>query len=88
MKKHKTAALLFPSLITNICVVSGVRIAAQDEGIKNDGALTTCTIERIISESTAAPTEPFVVAGIRRVVGVEKRIQELSDSITECVEAQ
>lgn len=88
MKKHKTAALLFPSLITSICVVSGVRITAQDERIKNNGAFTTRTIKRIIGEATAAPTKLVVVAGTKRVVRVEMRIQELSDSIIQCAEAQ
>lgn len=88
MKKHKTAALLFPSLITSICVVSGVRITAQDERIKNNSAFTTRTIKRIIGESTATPTESVVVAGTKRVVKAEMRIQELSDSIIQCAEAQ
>lgn len=88
MKKHKTTALLFPFLIINICVVFGVRITVLDERIKNDGALTTCTIKRIAGKSAAAPTEPVVVAGARRVIGVERRIQELSDNITQCAEAQ
>ena len=75
MKKHKTAALLLPSLITSICVISGVHIDAQDDRVKNVGALTACTIERIVGESVAAPPEPAVVAGARRVVGMERRIQ-------------
>lgn len=36
MKKHKTTPLLFPSLITSICFVSGVCTIAQDECIKNE----------------------------------------------------
>lgn len=63
MKKHKTAVLLLPSLITSICVVSGVRITAQDERIKNDGALTACTIKRIVGKSATTLTEPVVVVG-------------------------
>ena len=47
MKNHIAAALLFLSLITSICVVSGVRLDAKDEHVKNNGALTTRTIERI-----------------------------------------
>lgn len=88
MKKHKTTALLFPSLLTSIYMVFGVRPTAQDERIKNEGALTTRTIEGIASESATAPPEPVVVAGARRVIGVEWRLQELSDSITQCVKAQ
>ena len=45
MKQHKTAALLFPSLITSLCLVSGVRATVQDEHIKNAGALNTRTIK-------------------------------------------
>ena len=48
VKNHKTAALLFPSLITNICVVSGVRLDAKDEHVKNDGAFTARTIEELL----------------------------------------
>ena len=65
IKKHKAATLLFPLLITNICVVSGVRLAVKDEHVKNDYALTTCIIERIASESTGATTEPATVTGAR-----------------------
>ena len=45
MKNHKADALLFPSLITRICVVSGVPLDAKDEHVKNDGALTAHTIK-------------------------------------------
>ena len=41
---HKAATFLFPSLITIICVVSGVRLNVKDEHVKNDGALTARTI--------------------------------------------
>ena len=34
VKSHKAATLLFPSLITSICVVSGVRLGAKDEHVK------------------------------------------------------
>ena len=36
VKNHKNAALLFPSLITSICIVSGVRLDAKDKHVKND----------------------------------------------------
>ena len=88
MKKHKTAALLFPSLITSIYVVSGVHIDAKDEHVKNYGALTARTIERIAGEVTGAPPKPATVAGVRRVIGLEYRIQALSTIITQCAEAQ
>ena len=35
---HRTVALLFPSLVTSICVVSCVRPNARDDHVKNDGA--------------------------------------------------
>ncbi|KAK9222171.1 hypothetical protein WN944_010603 [Citrus x changshan-huyou] len=88
MKNHKATTLLFPSLITSICVVSGVHLDAKDEHVKNDGALTARTIERITGEVAGAPSEPVVVTGARRVIGLEQRIQALSTSITQCAEAQ
>ena len=88
MKKHKTAALLFPSLITSICLVSWVGPTNQDERIKNEEGFTAQTIERIAGESAVAPPEPFVVVGARRVIRVERRLQELSDNITQCVDTQ
>ena len=44
MKKHKITAMLFTSLIINLCLVSGVSPTAQDERNKNEGAFTTRTI--------------------------------------------
>lgn len=54
----------------------------HDEHIKNERGFIARTIERIAGESAAAPPEPIVVAGARRVIGVERRLQELGDSIT------
>ena len=82
VKTHRTAALLFPSLITSICVVSGVRLDARDDHVKNDGAFTAHTIERVAGESAATTTEPAVVIGARRAIGLEQTIQALSASIT------
>ena len=65
IKKHKAATLLFPSLITSICVVSNVRLEAKDEHVKNDDVLTVRTIERIASESAGVTTEPAAVTGVR-----------------------
>ena len=87
MKNHKAAALLFPSLITSICVVLGVRLDAKDEHVKNDYALTARTIERIAGEIARAPSEPAAVTGAKRVIRLEQRIQALSTSITQCAEA-
>ena len=65
VKNHKTAALLFPSLITSICVVSGVHLDARDDHIKNDGAFTARTIERVAGENVGTTTEPAAVTGAR-----------------------
>ena len=65
IKNHKAAALLFPSLITSIYVVSGVRFNAKDEHVKNDGALIACTIERIVGEVAGATSELAVVTRAR-----------------------
>ena len=65
VKTHRTAALLFPSLITSICVVSGVRLDARDDHVKNDGAFTTRTIERVTGESAGTTTEPAAETGAR-----------------------
>lgn len=62
-------------------------LTAQDEHNKNEGALTTRTIKRIDGESAATPPEPPAVARVMRVIRVKMRLQELSDSITQYVEA-
>ena len=80
--------MLFPSLVTSICVVSGVRLDARDEHVKNDGAFTAHTIERVAGESAGVTTEPAVATGARRAMGLEHTIQALRYSITQCVEAQ
>ncbi|KAH9792490.1 hypothetical protein KPL71_004147 [Citrus sinensis] len=88
VKTHRTAVMLFPSLITSICVVFGVRLDARDDYIRNDGAFTARTIERVAGESAGTTTEPAVVTGARRAIGLEQTIQALSTSITQCAEAQ
>ena len=65
-----------------------VHLDAKDEHVKNDGALTARTIERIVGEVTGAPSEPATVTGARSIIGLEQRIQALSTSITQCAEAQ
>ena len=80
--------MLFPSLIPSICVVSSVRLDARDEHVKNDGAFTARTIERVAGESAGTTMEPAVVIGARRAIGLEQIIQALSTSITQCAEAQ
>lgn len=88
MKQHKNAAFFFPSLITGICIVFGVRVTSQDELIRNAGALNARTIERITGETTAEPTDPVAIINTRRAMGIERKLQELNDSITQCVAAQ
>ena len=88
VKNHKAAALLFPSLITSICVVSDVRLDAKVEHVKNDGGFTARTIERIAGESAGMTTKPAAVTGTRRAIGLKQTIQALSTSITQCVKAQ
>ncbi|KAH9802189.1 hypothetical protein KPL71_001277 [Citrus sinensis] len=80
VKNHKIAALLFPSLITSICVVSGVHLDVRDDHIKNDGAFTERTIERVAGESARTTIEPATVTGARRAIGLEQTIQTLSTS--------
>ena len=55
-------------------LVSSVRLDAKDEHVKNDGALTARTIERIAGESAGVTTEPAVVTGARRAIGLEQTI--------------
>ncbi|KAH9750406.1 hypothetical protein KPL71_013870 [Citrus sinensis] len=72
----------------SICVVSGVRLDARDEHVKNVGAFTARTIERVAGESAGTTTELAVVTGARRAIGLEQTTQALSNSRTQCVEAQ
>ena len=82
VKTHRTAALLFSLFITSICVVFGVRLDARDDHIRNNGAFTARTIERVVGESAGTTTEPAVVIGARRAIGLEQTIQALNTSIT------
>ncbi|KAH9793304.1 Ribonuclease H [Citrus sinensis] len=88
VSQERTAALLFSSPITSICVVSGVRLDARDDHIRNDSAFTARTIERVAGKSAGTTTELAVVTGARRAIGLEQIIQALSTSITQCAEAQ
>ncbi|KAH9679997.1 hypothetical protein KPL71_026363 [Citrus sinensis] len=78
--KHKIATAYHPQSNGQ---AEGVHLDAKDEHVKNDGALTARTIERITGEVAGAPPEPVAVVGARRVVGLEQRIQALSTSITQ-----
>ena len=68
-------------------MVSRVHLDTKDEHVKIYGALTTRTIERITSEIVRATSKPATVTGARQAIGLEKRIQALSTSITQCAEA-
>ena len=46
------------------------------------------TIERVAGESAGITTEPAVVTGAGRAIGLEQTIQALSTNITQCAEAQ
>lgn len=59
---------MFPSLITSICLVSEVKISANDESIKNEGDLTTRTVERIAGEIADATTPEHVAVSKARNV--------------------
>ena len=65
VKTPRTAAFLFSSLITSICVVSSVRRDAKDDHVKNDGAFMARINERVAGESVGTTTEPAVVTGAR-----------------------
>ena len=88
VKNHKTATLLFPSVITSICVVSGIRLGARDDYVKNDGAFTARTLERVAGESAGTTTEPVAVTRARRDIGLEQTIQALSTNITQYAKTQ
>ncbi|KAH9769701.1 hypothetical protein KPL71_012115 [Citrus sinensis] len=62
----------------SICVVFGVRLDARDDHVKNDGAFMAHTIKRVAGESAGTTTEPTVVTGARRAIGLEQTIQALS----------
>ncbi|KAH9802442.1 hypothetical protein KPL71_001386 [Citrus sinensis] len=82
VKNHKTVVLLFPLLITSICVVFGVPLDVKDEHVKNDSALTARTIERITGESAGTTTEPVAVTGARRAIALtETSLIHCSSSI-------
>ncbi|KAH9801427.1 hypothetical protein KPL71_001026 [Citrus sinensis] len=72
-------------LVLFICVVSGVRLHAKDEHVKNDGALTVRTIERIAGEVVRAPFEPADVTGARRAIRMIIYLQALDYEIWEIV---
>ena len=65
-----------------------MNVIAKDERITNERALNACIIERITGESATATLGHTAIAGSMRAISVERRLQELSDSITQCVEAK
>lgn len=54
LKKQKFTALFFSSLIIGICEASGARFEAKNKRVKNKGAITARTVERIAVEFTTA----------------------------------
>ena len=85
-KEEKSTALLFPSLITGIYKGSRVKFEASDERVKNKGAITARTVERIVVESTAAATlKHHVAVKAEQATRIETMLQELSKSINACV---
>ena len=50
-KKHK-GCLFFPSLITDLCLRSGVDVTANDEILANAAAISTIAIKRFSGEAT------------------------------------
>lgn len=74
-KKQKFAALLFLSLITCICEVSGVKVITSNEIVKNERALTTRTVERVVGESvTVATPEHYAATKSRKAIWIEKML--------------
>ena len=88
-REQKSAAFLFLSLIIGICEAFGVKFEASDERVKNKGAITARTVERIVVESTTVATivHPTIAKG-EQATGFETMMQELNESINACVQAQ
>lgn len=87
-KEEKSTALLFPSLITGIYKASGVQFEASDERVKNKGAITARTVERIVVEYTVAATlKHHVAVKAEQATRIETMLHELSKSINACVQA-
>lgn len=89
MKKQKSTALLFSSLITGIYEFPKVKIIVSGVRIKNKRALIARIFERIAREFIAAATPEYLaVAKPRQASEIEKILQELSEIINACVKAQ
>ena len=80
IKKQKSTALLFPSLITGICEAFKVKFEASNERVKNKKFIIAKTVEMIDVESITAVT-------LEQATRIEQIMQELSDSINACVQA-
>lgn len=75
MKKQKSIALIFPSLIMGICEALGVQFKDNDERIKNEKAITLRTVKRIARESTTAATlECPTTARTTQATGIENML--------------
>ena len=66
-----------------------MKFKASDERVKNEGVIIDRTVKRIVVESTTAATlEHPTAAKTKQATGNEKMLQELSESINACVQAQ
>lgn len=74
-----------------------MRVEAKDERVKNEGAITARTVERIAVESAAAATSKHLTPAIperptptraEQDLGLEEMIQAISEAAQACVEAQ
>ena len=88
-KKQKSAILIFLSLIMSICEASRVKFEANDEWVKNEGAITARKVERIAGESIATVTlECPAITRPEQATKVENMPQALSEAVHTCVQAQ
>lgn len=94
LKKQKTAALFFPSLITSICEAFGERIEEKFKRVKNEGAIIARIVERISVESVAAATPEHPTIEIlerpspvktEQAPGLKEMIQALSEVVQACI---
>lgn len=85
IKKQKSTALLFSSLIIGICEASGLKFEVSYERVKNDSQDS----QKDCLESIAAATLEYpTVAKAEQATWIEIKLQEFSESINACVQAQ
>ncbi|XP_004514775.1 uncharacterized protein [Cicer arietinum] len=72
-KKKKKERLLFPSLISDLCVRNGVRVEDDDEVVINREAIGLCDLERFFEdEDMDSKREGFVGTEEEHFVGTEE----------------